>query len=445
MDVQLNAAGKRPQSTPNRRLAAAECAALFAAAVLIAATVSVDQWNVAELLVIAAFTVASTLIAVDSGTGRDALSGGFLGVVLAAVLLGGGPAALIGVFAVAVGWLRSRGPRARLRCNVVAFAWFPLLVGLMFHEDVSLVHTGPSALSYYLLVLAAFVVGLLLKAMLVRGSGCIVGGRFGWFAARRRPELRKALSTVFPAQLLAAVLAMGAVYIAFRLAVAGIVLFAIVFVTFEYLICELLKSRRRSDQLQCIATTDELTGLANRRRFAAAIEDGIATARKCGDGFTVMLMDLDRFKEINDLLGHHYGDLLLRRLAPRVIEAVGPGGLVARLGGDEFGVLLAPATSEAATVRDVAARLIRRVSDPFAFDELSLEVAASIGIARYPDDGEDLHTLLRCADVAMYAAKEAHCGYKLYAAEQRCGPAPALRVARQTDQAEPLTASRAQL
>jgi hypothetical protein len=82
MDVQLNAAGKRPQSTTNRRLAAAESAALFAAAVLIAATVSVDRWNVAELLVIAAFTVASTLMAVDSCTGRDALSGGFLDVVL---------------------------------------------------------------------------------------------------------------------------------------------------------------------------------------------------------------------------------------------------------------------------------------------------------------------------------------------------------------------------
>jgi diguanylate cyclase (GGDEF)-like protein len=126
-----------------------------------------------------------------------------------------------------------------------------------------------------------------------------------------------------------------------------------------------------------------------------------------------MLLDLDRFKEINDTLGHHYGDELLRMLGPRLAAAVPDGGMVARLGGDEF-ALVGPAGTEA---ERVAAKLIACVQQAIHVDELSLEVGASIGIARFPQDGQDANTLLRCADVAMYAAKEAHSGWKFYAAE----------------------------
>ncbi len=131
-----------------------------------------------------------------------------------------------------------------------------------------------------------------------------------------------------------------------------------------------------------------------------------------------MLMDLDRFKEINDTLGHHYGDVLLRDLGPRLVEAVGEGGVVARLGGDEFGILPPKGSHDIAVMEHVASRLTECVSSPFSVDELSLEVGASIGIARFPEDGDDSHALLRCADIAMYAAKEAQCDYKLYAADQ---------------------------
>ncbi|MBV9472221.1 MAG: bifunctional diguanylate cyclase/phosphodiesterase, partial [Solirubrobacterales bacterium] len=127
---------------------------------------------------------------------------------------------------------------------------------------------------------------------------------------------------------------------------------------------------------------------------------------------------LDRFKEINDTLGHHYGDELLRELGPRLAQAVGPQGLVARLGGDEFAILPSERTDDPMVLERVAARLFTSVQQPFKVDELTLEVGASLGIARFPDDGEDSHALLRCADIAMYAAKEAQSEYKLYSADQ---------------------------
>jgi diguanylate cyclase (GGDEF)-like protein len=129
-----------------------------------------------------------------------------------------------------------------------------------------------------------------------------------------------------------------------------------------------------------------------------------------------MLLDLDRFKEVNDTLGHHYGDELLRDLGPRLAEAMGPDGLVARLGGDEFAVLPAEATGDTDELEAIARRLIHCVQQPVTVDEMTLDVGVSIGVARFPRDGADPHSLLRSADVAMYAAKEAHSGCKVYAA-----------------------------
>ncbi|MGH3262582.1 MAG: putative bifunctional diguanylate cyclase/phosphodiesterase, partial [Trebonia sp.] len=112
------------------------------------------------------------------------------------------------------------------------------------------------------------------------------------------------------------------------------------------------------------------------------------------------------------------GDVLLRDLGPRLATAIGEGGLVARLGGDEFGILLAQDTDDPAVLEVVLGRLFKSVSEPFCVDELSLEVGASVGVARFPQDGEDSHALLRCADIAMYTAKDAQTDYKFYTAEQ---------------------------
>jgi diguanylate cyclase (GGDEF)-like protein len=209
---------------------------------------------------------------------------------------------------------------------------------------------------------------------------------------------------------------MGAVYVAKQTGSVGIAFTALVLLVFQWLIAELLKSKQRGDQLHRVATTDELTGLANRERFRARLDQRIAAAKTTDEGFAVMLLDLDRFKEVNDTLGHHFGDELLRDLGPRLAEAIGPDGLVARLGGDEVAVLPAESTNDTEEIEEIARRMIRCVQQPVVVDEMTLEVGVSIGVSRFPRDGGDPHSLLRSADVAMYAAKEAHAGCKVYAA-----------------------------
>ena len=195
----------------------------------------------------------------------------------------------------------------------------------------------------------------------------------------------------------------------------GSLLTVLVLLIFQYLIGELLKSKQRGEKLHRIATTDELTGLANRERFRARLDERIASATTTGEMFGVMLLDLDRFKEVNDTLGHHFGDELLRDLGPRLAEVIGADGLVARLGGDEFAVLPGENTGDADELEAIAGLLTACVQQPVGVDEMTLEVGVSIGIARFPRDGDDPHSLLRSADVAMYAAKEAHAGCKVYA------------------------------
>jgi diguanylate cyclase (GGDEF)-like protein len=130
-----------------------------------------------------------------------------------------------------------------------------------------------------------------------------------------------------------------------------------------------------------------------------------------------MLLDLDRFKEINDTLGHHYGDELLKEIGPRLADTLGEDGLVARLGGDEFAILAGDGTDDPESLEHIAAALTATVQEPVVIEDMTLEVGASIGISRFPIDGSDPHALLRRADVAMYAAKEAHTGSKLYASD----------------------------
>jgi diguanylate cyclase (GGDEF)-like protein len=159
---------------------------------------------------------------------------------------------------------------------------------------------------------------------------------------------------------------------------------------------------------------DALTDLPNRVLFQRHLSDAVEAAS--GDRsrvLAVMLMDLDHFKEINDTLGHHVGDILLQQIGPRLSTALRKHDLMARLGGDEFGIVLPDLPSEAAAVR-VAGRMMEELEKPFSVEGLQLDASGSIGIALYPAHSDDVETLLRGADVAMYAAKESGAGFEVY-------------------------------
>jgi diguanylate cyclase (GGDEF)-like protein len=152
------------------------------------------------------------------------------------------------------------------------------------------------------------------------------------------------------------------------------------------------------------ALHDALTGLPNRLLFHQRVEQALARSANLTQKVGVMLLDLDRFKEVNDTLGHHNGDLLLQEIGERLRRTIRAGDTVARLGGDEFAVLLPELSGAEAAV--AAANGIRHALErPFSIGEVTLDVGASIGIAVWPDHGEDAVTLLQRADVAMYAAK----------------------------------------
>jgi diguanylate cyclase (GGDEF)-like protein len=309
---------------------------------------------------------------------------------------------------IGVGWFRWREASHYLRNNLVLFGWFPLASGLFFGAATRLAHVGPGDAAYYFLVLPAFAVALVVNFSGLVGYQCYLDG------SAFSHKLREVLIPVLSAELFSAVLTVVAVYFVVKTGTIGIGVLLVTLAIFQYLVGELMTSQRRAEELRRKATTDELTGLANRERFNAVLEERIAAARLGGRAFAVMLLDLDRFKEINDTLGHHYGDVVLRDLGPRLAEAVGSDGLVARLGGDEFAVLPGIETDDTGALAAAAAELLICVRQPVVVDELNLDIGASIGISRFPRDGDDVHDLLRRADVAMYSAKEDHADYKLY-------------------------------
>jgi diguanylate cyclase (GGDEF)-like protein len=164
------------------------------------------------------------------------------------------------------------------------------------------------------------------------------------------------------------------------------------------------------------ALHDTLTGLPNRMLLQDRLEHAIAQSLREQNSMAFLLMDLDRFKEINDTLGHHIGDRLLQETAKRISEVLRKSDTFARLGGDEFAVLLPVTDSRHA--RTVCRKIIEIVEKPFTIDKLSLRVGVSVGVAMCPESGEDATTLLQRADVAMYNAKRGGLGFTFYKPEQ---------------------------
>ncbi|MEO5778496.1 MAG: EAL domain-containing protein [Arthrobacter oryzae] len=173
--------------------------------------------------------------------------------------------------------------------------------------------------------------------------------------------------------------------------------------------------------LRVLSRTDDLTGLPNRRAFHADVPDVLA-AEKRG---ALLIMDLDKFKEVNDGLGHEYGDMLLAEVGQRLAGHVRAVDVLARIGGDEFAVLLPAAGRTHAAAR--AAELRAAVGAPVTLDGITLRPDVSIGIALWPDEGNDLSGLLRKADVAMYRAKTSRSGHHVYSAADDTRGAERLR------------------
>jgi diguanylate cyclase (GGDEF)-like protein len=195
-------------------------------------------------------------------------------------------------------------------------------------------------------------------------------------------------------------------------------------VLFRFIATASNRLQRQSEELRVSAvrdrhqaTHDALTGLPNWELLRDRLEQGLAAATRSEREIALLLIDLDRFKEINDSLGHTYGDKLLCQVGPRLQSVLREGDTVARLGGDEFAVLL-PSVDGVAEAQAVAERLRLSLHRPFDVDGVALDVEASIGIVLSPEHGTDTEELLRNADIAMYAAKELKAGAVVFEADQ---------------------------
>jgi diguanylate cyclase (GGDEF)-like protein len=185
-----------------------------------------------------------------------------------------------------------------------------------------------------------------------------------------------------------------------------------------------LASAEREEALYRQAHFDDLTGLPNRQLLKDRLHQQIVQARRDERSGALLFLDLDRFKEINDVFGHSTGDSVLAQAAERIVAEVRDTDTVARLGGDEFVVVL-PSVHDDTTVQSLASRLLERLSEVFVVRENEHFVSASIGVAMFPEDGDSVETILKNADAAMYRAKDAgrsrfeFCSEKLNAESRR--------------------------
>jgi diguanylate cyclase (GGDEF)-like protein/PAS domain S-box-containing protein len=173
----------------------------------------------------------------------------------------------------------------------------------------------------------------------------------------------------------------------------------------ERLQAEIADRRQAETRAQHLADHDLLTGLPNRRLLEDRLTQALAASQRNSKQTAVMFVDLDRFKNINDSLGHSAGDRVLKEVAERLVNQLRVVDTICRIGGDEFVVVL-PEIKRASDAANVAAKILEAVALPFVVDERTLDLTSSIGISVFPDDGRDAESLIRNADAAMYHAKE---------------------------------------
>ena len=346
------------------------------------------QWADAGLGLLAATALLSwvlaPLVVTGAGQGRWATVQSFLQ-----------PGLLLVITWMAVGILALQGGAA-------ARAWYGLVAGLLMASLASVDYALRNATGSYTQGTAA--------DLLISGGLLLVAG---WAVHRepadRAPVHASGLSVPLASTAIAlGLLVLGSVR---EIPRASTALAALTLVAATGHSVLAFRQLRRLAELRRQATTDDLTGLPNRRAFAHAVSTALDGG---GAPVALLLLDLDRFKEVNDSLGHAIGDDLLVRVGHRLAEVLRDGDLLARLGGDEFAVLLPAA--DRATAEVVAGKLRGALRPPVPLAGIEVQASASIGIAVAPDHGRDLSMLLRRADIAMYRAKHDHIGQHVFEA-----------------------------
>jgi diguanylate cyclase (GGDEF)-like protein len=300
---------------------------------------------------------------------------------------------VVAVVALFIGYWRRR-LAYRLKSNIAVGALF-------FSGLVSMINVGMAGVSFFWLVQAALLAGTLyslregiivmLLAVLVL-IGVAVGYVNGW------------LLPVSDLNHMAATASTWINYIAVAPLFPALLLYSIG--RFQNTIQQLLADvRRQRDALEIMASHDNLTGLPVWRLATDRLQQAFHAARRTGDKVALLFVDLDGFKAINDGHGHEAGDAVLQAIAQRMQQAIRAEDTAARIGGDEFVAVLAR-LSCAADAAPVAGKLIASISQPVEFGGRSLAVGASIGIAIFPDHAEDVESLYRLADHAMYRVKK---------------------------------------
>lgn len=179
---------------------------------------------------------------------------------------------------------------------------------------------------------------------------------------------------------------------------------------------DITERKRSEEMIKHMAYYDTLTDLPNRTLLHDRLQQAILARENDRTPLALLLMDLNRFKEVNETLGHHHGDFLLQQVGPRLRRVLPESSIIARLGGDEFAMLLPGTGREEAA--GAAHRILKALEEPFILGVLTIDMGASIGIALWPDHGEEAYTLLQRADIAMYMAKQSHNGYTVYDSER---------------------------
>ncbi|MBX6357404.1 MAG: EAL domain-containing protein [Micromonosporaceae bacterium] len=428
----METAAVRPSTTPGDPAPGRAGGYLaYAASVVVAgavATVLATQlsrlptafWMVAALALIGA--VPCVPRAVSGGTaGRGPHRPLPVELCTMAIMLGWGLGPAVAVRAVAglvTAWPLIRARLARRSGGRPWSRWPARLAQpiLALASAYAVVHTFPGAdlapgrvagLADAAAVVTAAAAWCLVQAGTAALAHRLVGGRDGWAAFGRALG---AESLTGGALLLSPVVVLAAQVTWAMVPLVAIPLYAID------------RMARQLTEQERLARLDPLTGLVNRKALVTEVAgQAAAHSQRAATGvanrrFALLLLDLDRFKHVNDTLGHAVGDRLLVEVGRRLTRTVRPGDLVARLGGDEFAIL-APGLVDAEQARALARRVASALTEPVWLDGLPLDVSGSIGIALYPDHGIDFATLMRRADVAMYEAKHRGDAVAVYAAE----------------------------